>query len=131
MTTESTTSRSQDWWHLAACAGHDPEWWSADDHQNRTAAVRICASCPVRPECLADAVRRHDFGVVRGGALFGARGARVVSLVCARCDARPALTATAGSQPYCRVCRRETRHRGEDNEPYAAQQNIDHGTARG
>jgi WhiB family redox-sensing transcriptional regulator len=35
------------------------------DHQGR-AAKRICASCPVSPECLDQALSRHEFGVWGG-----------------------------------------------------------------
>lgn len=58
------------WWHRAACLGADWEIFFARPEE---APVRIaeakafCARCPVRPQCLADAVKTGDLYSVRGG----------------------------------------------------------------
>ncbi|MEU2143585.1 WhiB family transcriptional regulator [Streptomyces globisporus] len=43
---------SLDWMLSAVCAGIDPELWHGTGG-NITKAKRICASCPVRPQCEA------------------------------------------------------------------------------
>jgi WhiB family transcriptional regulator, redox-sensing transcriptional regulator len=52
-------------WHLdAACAGVDPETFYpldlAPDSAGVAAAKQVCASCPVRAECLADVLAAED-----------------------------------------------------------------------
>ena len=96
-----------DWWTQAACAGYDPEWWS-DDLAGRRAAVRICATCPVRAACLEDARRQGDLGVVRGGALLmrSRHGLRVTLLFCERCGEAPLPGAgTRAARWYPHTCR--------------------------
>lgn len=105
------TAQPDRWWQLAACVGHDPEWWS-DDSGRRAQAVEICISCPVRGRCLADAVDRRDVGVVRGGALLSpardGHGHIVASLICGKCGARPIPVnhPTKRTRRACRPCRR-------------------------
>ena len=50
---------SDDWRTRAACRGADPELWFPDrgDHATITAALAVCAECPVRPECLDESLR--------------------------------------------------------------------------
>jgi hypothetical protein len=63
-----TTTNPGTWRDQAACHGHDPAlWWLETGHYANTAARRICNTCPVREPCLADAINRHDQGVIRGG----------------------------------------------------------------
>lgn len=61
-----------DWREFAACRDVDPEWffplgdrWSDADRPGRAKAV--CAACPVRAECLADALAGGDAWSIRGG----------------------------------------------------------------
>lgn len=68
------TQRAQDpvsrtWMDDAACTTVDPELFfpsMEDDWQPTRAAKRICASCPVRDLCLADAPA-WDRWSIRGG----------------------------------------------------------------
>lgn len=55
-----------DWTAAAACSGSDPdELFVTGAAQNR--AKNVCLSCPVRVECLADALdHRVEFGVWGG-----------------------------------------------------------------
>ncbi len=60
------------WRERAACAGKDTSLWLLSVGVNHGAAnyaeaERICQGCPVRIECLDDAVRGGDWGVIRGG----------------------------------------------------------------
>ena len=73
-----------DWRNAAACRGEDPALWCPEDcdrgsnagaveYQRRaTAALAVCARCPVAAPCLADALtteetdRHGPFGI-RGG----------------------------------------------------------------
>lgn len=43
------------WWERAACAGMDTEIFFSI--RRKTEAQRVCASCPVRGECLRAAMR--------------------------------------------------------------------------
>jgi hypothetical protein len=90
------------WWYLAACVGHDPEWWS-DDTPMLAKAVRICFSCPVRRPCLVEALRNDDVGVIRGGMLIERAGqrSRAISLACSECCSRPARVKKSGGDRYC------------------------------
>ena len=56
----------EDWTIAAACRGMDPdELFVQGAAQNR--AKMVCAACPVRTECLADALdNRVEFGVWGG-----------------------------------------------------------------
>ncbi len=65
------------WYQQAACPGWPANWWdlNAQDPDGTTqrslAARRICAGCPVRQECLLDAIHVPDtktgYGCIRGG----------------------------------------------------------------
>lgn len=65
------------WTERAACRGHETDLWFSGDRpgkngltpraSERARAQEICGSCPVREECLADAVARGErFGVWGG-----------------------------------------------------------------
>lgn len=59
-------------WHKdAACRGHaNPDLWFPEpgDSRMQTAwALWICAHCPVRGECLDDAIRKNEKHGIRGG----------------------------------------------------------------
>ena len=90
------------WWEQAACAGHDPDWWS-DNIRMRHRAVEICLACPVRQACLTEARRTRDLGVVRGGMLFvrERNGSVTISMVCAHCHVRPVHITPTGHGTYC------------------------------
>ena len=61
----------QEWRADAACLGHDPELWFADDgdegKEKRSEAIRICRACPVRKPCLNWAMRVNDRYAILGG----------------------------------------------------------------
>jgi len=62
------------WQEQAACVGVDPRMFDPPaGHEDATEridrAINICASCPVRSECLIDARTQRDDGV-RGGLLL-------------------------------------------------------------
>lgn len=70
------------WRQRAACHGdwdlfHSPERERADVARDRIALAKaICAGCPVRWECLDDAVRNDDQWGIYGGLTPEERGAR-------------------------------------------------------
>jgi hypothetical protein len=62
-----------DWRERAACRGRDPAWWFSGSPFEQAVALRVCASCPVRTECLRAALAEEEglravdrFGVRRG-----------------------------------------------------------------
>jgi hypothetical protein len=78
------------WVKDGACVGSDPTLWDAppttdelhdmtpahrptprESAQRQRQAASVCASCPVRAECLIDAqANESTVGVIRGGVLF-------------------------------------------------------------
>ncbi|MBW0101644.1 WhiB family transcriptional regulator [Pseudonocardia sp. KRD-291] len=69
---EQGTGEARDWRSSAACRDRDPEMFfpTAIDgpalERAEVAAKRVCAGCPVQPECLAWAVEDLPFGVAGG-----------------------------------------------------------------
>lgn len=55
------------WMADAACAGADVELWFPPRGRNATEAKRICASCPVRLQCLDYALAHHETVGIWGG----------------------------------------------------------------
>jgi WhiB family transcriptional regulator, redox-sensing transcriptional regulator len=56
------------WAQRAACADTDPSMWFLDDQSGSYREARaICASCPVRRECLAWAVETNSRHGMFGG----------------------------------------------------------------
>src|SRR5215468_4643402 len=49
------------------CHVHDPELWFAESPADLDRAKALCATCPVRLECLAGALRRSEPCGVWGG----------------------------------------------------------------
>jgi Transcription factor WhiB len=63
-----------DWRERAACRGRDPTWWFGSPFE-QAVALRVCASCPVRIECLYAALVEEDG--LRAAERFGVRGGMV------------------------------------------------------
>ncbi len=64
--------QGQQWRLAAACRSADPDLFFPVSSAGRsleqvTAAKRICAGCPVQPECLAFALRTHQAHGIWGG----------------------------------------------------------------
>lgn len=56
---------------LAACNGRDPEAWFPHPKQDMSAAMAVCARCPVRAACLAAAEgSSHRVHGIWGGRFF-------------------------------------------------------------
>lgn len=55
------------WHHQALCAEADPELWFPEKGKSNVEAKRICGRCPVKTQCLHDAVERGEPYGVRGG----------------------------------------------------------------
>jgi Transcription factor WhiB len=73
-----------DWLELAACRGKPTAWWFPDQYDRFGTAVAqaVCRSCPVRGECLAEALDVERLGVgVEGvyGGLTAAQRRRLLS----------------------------------------------------
>jgi WhiB family redox-sensing transcriptional regulator len=65
------------WVQLAACRGMDTGWWFPErgDTFSGQVALTICRTCPVRAECLAEAMALGDVEGIRGGLTAGERRA--------------------------------------------------------
>ena len=55
------------WQERALCAQVDPEAFFPDKGATTRDAKRVCQSCPVRSECLEDALRHNEGFGIRGG----------------------------------------------------------------
>lgn len=80
----STSEAPDTWIAQSACAGDDPRLFFPEDVEARyrteaaDAARAICATCPVRTDCLEDAMRtevpHHGHGVLTAAHRHGIRG---------------------------------------------------------
>ncbi|MFF9910647.1 histone-like nucleoid-structuring protein Lsr2 [Streptomyces sp. NPDC013457] len=61
------------WQERAACAGADTNLWFGQPHQIRS-AIAACSRCPVRAECLHDALAYETPGAARYGIRGGLNG---------------------------------------------------------
>lgn len=66
------------WWDYATCGrrGYDATWWDVDKKTDDTnvskkqiKAIALCVKCPVRGECIADAIKNGGETTIRGGYL--------------------------------------------------------------
>lgn len=57
-----------DWRTRAACLGHDPETFFPlpADRDGEDAAIAICWGCPVKDDCLADAMESETYRLTSG-----------------------------------------------------------------
>ena len=61
-------ARPADGWRArAACRGHDVRVFYPDSEKGSAAALRVCASCPVRAACLEHALAAGERHGVWGG----------------------------------------------------------------
>lgn len=52
------------------CRLHDPDLWFADSPAELERAKQLCAGCPLKAQCLASALSRHEPWGVWGGEIF-------------------------------------------------------------
>ena len=64
--------------NTAACRGTDPELFFADDDQSIAEAKAICGDCPVRLDCLQNAIDTNQTHGIWGGLTRQERGAELV-----------------------------------------------------
>ncbi|MGO8961560.1 MAG: WhiB family transcriptional regulator [Streptosporangiaceae bacterium] len=55
------------WSDFALCAEVDPELFFPEKGGTSALAKRVCRACPVRTECLEDALGRNEKFGIRGG----------------------------------------------------------------
>lgn len=110
------------WWDLAACAQTDPELWFPEKGATNPDAARICATCPVKQQCLEDALASGDPHGVRGGLSPNQRARLPQSQprACRHCD-QPlpvGVHATTRLHPECiRPWKNVRRRRAERRNP--------------
>lgn len=102
------------WQQDAACLGCDPALFFPErgNSQGVEAAKAVCAACPVRAECLADALESKETAGIRGGLssverrslVFGARPSdRTCVCICCGVEFQGAYASRICSE----VCRRQ------------------------
>ncbi len=52
------------------CHGDDPDLWFADTPADLERAKMLCVACPIRRQCLAEALERAEPWGVWGGEIF-------------------------------------------------------------
>jgi len=59
----------EEWRDNAACRKHPTSWWYPDGYAAADCrdAITICATCPVRDDCLTTAMRRVERHGIWGG----------------------------------------------------------------
>jgi hypothetical protein len=60
-------SREMAWHDRSLCAEVDPALFYPEDGEPAAPALRVCAACPVRPECLEHAVGSGEMFGIWGG----------------------------------------------------------------
>lgn len=68
------------WLDDALCRDHPLATFFLEAGQRAASALEICGRCPVRNECLADAIASGDDEGIRGGMTAGARQVHRVNL---------------------------------------------------
>lgn len=97
----------------AACKGKPTSWFYPEQHDphHGTQARAVCATCPVRGECLAAALERSEHGfwggksVMERKELRGKRGTPA-PIRCGRCST--VFDGVVG-RTYCDECRQDAR----------------------
>ena len=56
-----------DWLDRAACDGLDVALFFPEEGENPTTALEVCKACPVRHDCLDEAIRNNETHGVWGG----------------------------------------------------------------
>lgn len=64
---EAESEPSREWTAHAACATMDPELFASVRPEDESRAKQICMTCPVRTECLADALDNKEAHGIWGG----------------------------------------------------------------
>lgn len=88
------------WRDSAACKGHPTDWWYST-HKSE-AAKAICADCPVKAECLADALENREVYGIRAGLTMGHvhRRGDATRVPCGHCG-ELFLRSNRGARIYC------------------------------
>lgn len=83
------------WWELAACKGMPVNTFypGKGDEPGRRQAIAICDTCPVKRECLSDALEHHDLNGIWGGTGKGVR-----EIMLAQAKAKPRYQAGHGDK---------------------------------
>lgn len=113
--------RLLEWTRRAACSGADPELFFAPELERaperlerEARALAYCTVCPVREDCLADAMGRYDFAGIWGGLNDTGRAMLRADLP-ERCRRghlfTPETTRWSGPTRVCRVCARVSEER--------------------
>ena len=58
---------NSDWRDQAACTYVDPDLWFPEKGESSDEAKRICRTCPVQADCLADALAHYEQYGIWGG----------------------------------------------------------------
>lgn len=71
---------TEPWRHLAACAGHNTNYWFPHQKRNHTPitpaarkAIQICQTCPVQQQCLTHSLKQPETHGIWGGLTFEQR----------------------------------------------------------
>ncbi|MFI6325098.1 WhiB family transcriptional regulator [Nonomuraea sp. NPDC050556] len=111
------------WQDSARCAEVDPELFFPElgDHQDALDAKRVCASCPVRFECLTQALqRREQYGVWGGMSVVERRAVTRLPHRCRQCSGPVLEAGHRYCGPDCQRTARAVRRRERQHVEWAA-----------
>lgn len=94
------------WRDTAACRGQDPDQFH-DDRMFPVLRAQFCGRCPVRNDCLAEAIRNREAGLW-GGTSERARAAMMRGrprATCPSCRGRDLLTMAGVGDELAQACR--------------------------
>lgn len=70
----ATETTATPWRQFALCLNYEPDLWYSEEAGDGVKAVRICAACPVRSDCLGWAIAHNETNGIWGGVSARGRG---------------------------------------------------------
>jgi WhiB family redox-sensing transcriptional regulator len=95
------------------CQANDPDLWFADVPDDLERAKALCVACPIKSECLAGALARHEPWGVWGGEIFE-RGAVIARKRPRGRPRKPDRNGASGANPTDAGSSVDTAVRGEE-----------------
>jgi hypothetical protein len=96
----------EEWAKRAYCKGMNPDYWDLDTVMWPQGRLYCATECPVREQCLRDALQNDAVGVVRGGVLFDEAQIKHKTTECVFCHYPIVRPEEPGLKGVCWLCAR-------------------------